>query len=71
VRLGKGEQLNNILTGTKTVAEGVKTAKAARDLAKKYDINLPIIEEVFQILYEQKDPKQAVKDLMNRELKGE
>jgi glycerol-3-phosphate dehydrogenase (NAD(P)+) len=71
VRLGKGEQLNNILTGTKTVAEGVKTAKAARDLAKKFIINMPIIEEVYQILYEQKDPKQAATDLMSRELKGE
>jgi glycerol-3-phosphate dehydrogenase (NAD(P)+) len=71
VRLGKDERLNDILTGAKTVAEGVKTAKAARDLAKKYNINMPIIEEVYQILYEQKDPKLAVKDLMSRELKGE
>jgi len=71
VRLGKGEQLNDIVKGMKTVAEGVKTAKASWDLAKKYNINMPIIKEVYQILYEQKDPNQAANDLMNRELTGE
>jgi glycerol-3-phosphate dehydrogenase (NAD(P)+) len=71
VRLGRGEKLDMIMQGTKTVAEGVKTAKAARDLARKYGIEMPIVDEVCQLLYEGKDPKQAVKDLMNRELKGE
>jgi glycerol-3-phosphate dehydrogenase (NAD(P)+) len=71
VRLGKGEKLDDIMKGAKTVAEGVKTAKAARELAKKYDVEMPVVEEVYQILYENKDPKQAVKDLMNRELKEE
>ncbi len=71
VRLGKGEKLDDILKGAKTVAEGVKTAKAARELAKKYDVEMPVVEEVYRILYENKDPKQAVKDLMNRELKEE
>jgi glycerol-3-phosphate dehydrogenase (NAD(P)+) len=70
-RLGAGEKLADILTGAKTVAEGVKTARAARDLAQKYDIMMPIVEEVYQLLYEGKDPKLAVKDLMSRELRGE
>ena len=70
-RLGAGEKLADILTGAKTVAEGVKTARAARDLAQKYDIAMPIVEEVYQLLYEGKDPKLAVKDLMSRELRGE
>jgi glycerol-3-phosphate dehydrogenase (NAD(P)+) len=70
-RLGKGETLDEIMKGAKTVAEGVKTARAARDLAIKYDVGMPIVDEVYAILYEGKDPKQAVKDLMNRELKGE
>ena len=70
-RLGKGEKLDDIIKGTKTVAEGVKTAKAARELAQKYDIAMPIVEEVYQLLYEGKDPKLAVKDLMSRELRGE
>jgi len=70
-RLGKGEKLDDIMKGTKTVAEGVKTARAARDLAIKYNVDMPIVDEVYALLYEGKDPKLAVKDLMNRELKGE
>jgi glycerol-3-phosphate dehydrogenase (NAD(P)+) len=70
-RLGRGEKLDDIMKGAKTVAEGVKTAKAARELAKKYGIEMPIVEEVYQILYEGKDPKYALKDLMTRELKAE
>ena len=71
VRIGKGEKLSDIMSGMKTVAEGVKTAGAARHLAKKYDVDMPIVDEVYQLLYEGKDPRQAVKDLMNRELKDE
>jgi glycerol-3-phosphate dehydrogenase (NAD(P)+) len=71
VRLGKGEKLDDILKGAKTVAEGVKTAKAARELARKNGIEMPIVEEMYKILYEGKDPRQATKDLMGRELRGE
>jgi glycerol-3-phosphate dehydrogenase (NAD(P)+) len=71
VRLGKGEKLNDIMKGVKTVAEGVKTARAARDLSKKFNVDMPVVDEVYQILYEDKDTRRAVKDLMNRELKGE
>ncbi|NTV54634.1 MAG: glycerol-3-phosphate dehydrogenase, partial [Syntrophaceae bacterium] len=71
VRLGKGETLSAIMTGMKTVAEGVKTTRAAHDLAKKHNIEMPIVDEVYQLLYENKDPKRAIRDLMTRELKGE
>ncbi len=70
-RLGKGEKLSDIMAGLKTVAEGVKTAKAARELAKRHNVAMPVVEEVYQLLYEGKDPKLAVRDLMSRELKGE
>lgn len=70
-RLGKGEKLDDIMKGTKTVAEGVKTTKAARDLAKKYHMHMPIVEQVYHILYDGKDPKQALNDLMARDLKAE
>jgi glycerol-3-phosphate dehydrogenase (NAD(P)+) len=70
-RLGKGEKLKEIMSGMKTVAEGVKTCKAACDLSKRYKVSMPVVDEVYQLLYEDKDPKRAVKDLMNRELKGE
>jgi len=71
VRLGKGEKLKEIMNNVKTVAEGVKTAKAARDLAGKYNVDMPVVDEVYQILYEDKEPERAVKDLMTRELKAE
>jgi glycerol-3-phosphate dehydrogenase (NAD(P)+) len=71
VRLGKGEKLEDIMAGAKTVAEGVKSAKAARELAQRYGIEMPITDEVYHILYEGKDPKQALRDLMTRELKDE
>ncbi len=59
------------MSTAKTVAEGVKTAKAARNLAKKYNVAMPVVEEVYLLLYEGKDPKTAVKDLMSRELRAE
>jgi glycerol-3-phosphate dehydrogenase (NAD(P)+) len=70
-RLGKGEKLEDIMQGSKTIAEGVKTAKAARELAQKFKIDMPIVDEVYQLLYTGKDPKQALSDLMTRELKAE
>jgi glycerol-3-phosphate dehydrogenase (NAD(P)+) len=71
VRLGKGEKLDDIMKGSKTVAEGIRTAKAARELAGKYGVEMPVVDEVTRILYEGKDPRQALKDLMSRDLKEE
>jgi glycerol-3-phosphate dehydrogenase (NAD(P)+) len=71
VRLGKGEKMVDIIQGMKTVAEGVKTAKATRELARKHQIEMPVVEEVYRILYEGKAPRQALSDLMTRELKDE
>jgi glycerol-3-phosphate dehydrogenase (NAD(P)+) len=71
VRLGKGEKLNDILRSATTVVEGVRTTKAARDLAKQHHVEMPVVEEVYRILYEGKDPRLALRDLMTRELKDE
>lgn len=68
LRLGKGEKLKDILASMKMVAEGVKTTKAVYALSKRYDIEMPIPNEVYYILYEDKDVKQSARDLMNREL---
>jgi glycerol-3-phosphate dehydrogenase (NAD(P)+) len=70
-RLGKGERLEDIMGGMKQVAEGIWNAKAARDLAKEHGIDMPITEEVCAIVEENKDPRQAVKDLMSRDPKAE
>jgi glycerol-3-phosphate dehydrogenase (NAD(P)+) len=49
------------------VAEGVRTTKSAWDLAQREGVPMPIVEQVFRVLYEDKDPKAAVWDLMVRE----
>lgn len=64
--IGKGKKLKDILNETDMVVEGVATAKAAYDLAKKHKIEMPIVAEINKVLYENKDPKRAVHDLMTR-----
>lgn len=70
-RLGKGESLSDIMDGMKQVAEGIWNAKAARDLARKLNIDMPITEEVCAIVEDGKDPRQALADLMTRSPKAE
>ena len=71
IELGKGRRLDEILAEMKQVAEGVKTAKSARDLAKKLNVELPICEQVYAIAYEGKAPRAAVTELMTRPAKPE
>ncbi|MBI5642020.1 MAG: NAD(P)H-dependent glycerol-3-phosphate dehydrogenase [Deltaproteobacteria bacterium] len=70
-QIGEGRKLKDITGGMKMVAEGVKTSRAAKDLARANGVNMPITEEVCKVLYEGKDPRDAVLELMMRELKGE
>jgi glycerol-3-phosphate dehydrogenase (NAD(P)+) len=70
-RLGKGETGDQITGSTQMVAEGVKTAKSAWQLAQRHGVDVPITREVYSILYEGKSAKQAVRDLMSREAKPE
>lgn len=69
--IGKGKKLPDVLKGTDMVVEGVATAKSAYDLSKKYGVEMPITEEIFKVLYENKDPQKAVRDLMTRAPKNE
>ncbi|OHE54968.1 MAG: glycerol-3-phosphate dehydrogenase [Thermodesulfovibrio sp. RBG_19FT_COMBO_41_18] len=71
IKLGQGMKLKEILGQTKSVAEGVATAESAFELSKKYNIEMPIIEQVYRVLYKDKDPVLAVKDLLERSLKTE
>ncbi len=71
VELGKGRKLDEILAGLGHVAEGVKTAKSTYDLSIREDVEMPITHEVYKVLYEGKHPRQAVVDIMNRELRSE
>ncbi|MEW6156056.1 MAG: NAD(P)H-dependent glycerol-3-phosphate dehydrogenase [Verrucomicrobiota bacterium] len=70
-RLGRGERLSDILASTATVAEGLPTAQSAFQLARKVGVSTPIIDEVYAMLYEDKDVAQAVRDLMTRDSKAE
>ncbi|MFT7512675.1 MAG: glycerol-3-phosphate dehydrogenase (NAD(P)+) [Candidatus Omnitrophota bacterium] len=70
-RLGRGETREEIAASMRMVAEGVWNAETAWHLAQKLNLDLPITHEVFKVLYEDKDPTQAVIDLLSRDPKPE
>ena len=70
-RVGRGEKVEAILATARSVAEGYPTARAAHQLARKLGIETPIIDEVHAMLYEGKEVRQAVHDLMGRDMKQE
>lgn len=69
--LGKGRSLDEVLGDMHQVAEGVKTARSARDLSLRTGVELPICNQVYAIAYEGKSPRAAVVELMTRQLKSE
>jgi glycerol-3-phosphate dehydrogenase (NAD(P)+) len=71
VELAKGRRLDDIVNSMKMVAEGVKTTNAAADLAKRFSVEMPIAEQMFQMLHFGCSPQQAIRRLMERSLKGE
>lgn len=71
ILIGQGKTYKEAMEEVQMVVEGVYSAKAAMGLAKKYDIQLPIIEQVNAVLFEDKNPAVAVKDLMLRDRKHE
>ncbi len=70
-QIGRGLSLEEILNETKMVAEGVATTQSAYELGQMNNIELPITEQVYKILFEGAQPKDAISDLMNRETKRE
>jgi glycerol-3-phosphate dehydrogenase (NAD(P)+) len=70
-KLGQGQTLQHILSESPMVAEGVPTCRAAFDLGNKHGVDLPIIQRMFQVLYENKDPRVAIRELMDRPLTSE
>ena len=69
--MGQGKTMKEAMDEVKMVVEGVYSAKAAAKLGKKYNVSLPIIEEVNKVLFEDKSPKEAVNELMLRVGKAE
>jgi glycerol-3-phosphate dehydrogenase (NAD(P)+) len=70
-RLARGERWTDIQAGMSMVAEGVFTARSVHERAGRMSIDMPITTEVYRVLYEDKDPRRAVSDLMLRDPKGE
>ena len=66
-QLGRGKKLDDILGEMKMVAEGVKTAKSVQQMAENYDVDMPITQQVFQVLFHDKTPESAIYDLMSRD----
>jgi glycerol-3-phosphate dehydrogenase (NAD(P)+) len=71
VEIGKGRKLPEILAEMVMVAEGVATTQSAHDLARRVGVEVPIVDQVYKILFEGKDPLKACHDLMTRDPKGE
>lgn len=71
LKLGHGKKLSAILEEMEMVAEGIKTTKSVYDLAKRFAVDMPILEQVYLILYQNKDCSAAVMDLLTREMKTE
>jgi glycerol-3-phosphate dehydrogenase (NAD(P)+) len=71
MKLGEGASIESILADMSMVAEGVKTAQSVHDLSRKMGVEMPICDGVYSILYEGKTARQALLDLMGRELKRE
>lgn len=71
VEIGKGRKLQETMDEMGMVAEGVFTAQSVMDLAARHKVNMPICREVYSVLFEEKDPRQAIADLMTRDLRDE
>jgi len=70
-QIGRGKTLQQVLDEMVMVAEGVRTCKSAVALAEKHHIDMPISREVYSVLFNNKEPKKAMEDLMGREVKPE
>jgi glycerol-3-phosphate dehydrogenase (NAD(P)+) len=71
LKLGAGKKLPQVLEEMQMVAEGVKTTKSVHGLMQKMGVDMPILEQVYQVLYKNKDCSKAVTDLLTREFKVE
>ncbi len=71
LELGRGRKIDEIVAGMNMVAEGVKTTRSGRDLARRQGVEMPIVEQVFQVIYEDKPCRDAVLELLSREHKRE
>ncbi len=70
-KIAKGQKLEDIVNSTSSIIEGATTTEAVYQLSKKYKVDMPIVSSVYQVLYKNKDPKDALADMMTRKRKPE
>ncbi|MGE5500118.1 MAG: NAD(P)H-dependent glycerol-3-phosphate dehydrogenase [Syntrophothermus sp.] len=70
-KIGEGKTLKQVLNSMTMVAEGVESCRSVKHLADKHNISTPIVSEVYNVLFEDKDPVRATTDLMTRDMKSE
>ena len=71
IELARGRSLDEIVGSMRMVAEGIKTTSAAVDLASRYGVEMPISQQMFEMLHSRVSPREAIRRLMERSLKGE
>jgi glycerol-3-phosphate dehydrogenase (NAD(P)+) len=71
IALGQGRRIEDITSGMRMVAEGIRTAKSTVELARKLSVEMPITEKMYRVLYEGLKPQDAINDLMERRLREE
>jgi glycerol-3-phosphate dehydrogenase (NAD(P)+) len=71
IQIAAGKTLDEISRGSLMVAEGIRNTKSVWLLARKLGCEMPIVDQMYQVLYQNKRPSQAVRDLMQRSLKPE
>ncbi|MGE5429924.1 MAG: NAD(P)H-dependent glycerol-3-phosphate dehydrogenase [Syntrophomonadaceae bacterium] len=70
-KIGEGKTLKQVLKSMTMVAEGVETCRSVKNLAEVHKVSTPIVNEVYSVLFEEKDPVKATTDLMTRDMKSE
>ncbi len=71
MELARGRKLDEIVSSMQMVAEGIKTTRAAVELARRYQVEMPISTQMFEMLHFGLSPREAIRRLMERSLKGE
>ena len=69
--IGRGRTVKELTSSMQMVAEGIPTAKSAYECARQLGVEVPIIEQVYALIYEDKSAAQAMDDLLAREQKAE
>lgn len=70
-KIGEGKTLKQVLKSMNMVAEGVETCRSVKELSEQYKVHTPIVCEVYEVLFQEKDPVKATTDLMTRDMRPE